>query len=63
MAERDLLKVRSEIGMLFQENAIFDSLTVDEHVGYRRLRSFLDELPATLSRGERRPGAPAPGLG
>ena len=35
MAERDLLKVRSEIGMLFQENAIFDSLTVDENVGYR----------------------------
>jgi phospholipid/cholesterol/gamma-HCH transport system ATP-binding protein len=35
MSERDLLQVRSEIGMLFQENALFDSLTVDENVGYR----------------------------
>jgi phospholipid/cholesterol/gamma-HCH transport system ATP-binding protein len=35
MAERDLLLVRADIGMLFQENALFDSLTVDENVGYR----------------------------
>jgi phospholipid/cholesterol/gamma-HCH transport system ATP-binding protein len=35
MAERDLLRVRAGIGMLFQENALFDSLTVDENVGYR----------------------------
>jgi phospholipid/cholesterol/gamma-HCH transport system ATP-binding protein len=35
MAERDLLRVRADIGMLFQENALFDSLTVDENVGYR----------------------------
>lgn len=35
MSERDLLRVRSDIGMLFQENALFDSLTVDENVGYR----------------------------
>ena len=35
MAERDLLRVRTDIGMLFQENALFDSLTVDENVGYR----------------------------
>jgi phospholipid/cholesterol/gamma-HCH transport system ATP-binding protein len=27
--------VRADIGMLFQENALFDSLTVDENVGYR----------------------------
>jgi len=35
MTERDLLRLRAEIGMLFQENALFDSLTVAENVGYR----------------------------
>ena len=35
MAERDLLRLRTDIGMVFQENALFDSLTVDENVGYR----------------------------
>jgi phospholipid/cholesterol/gamma-HCH transport system ATP-binding protein len=35
MSERDLLRVRSDIGMVFQENALFDSLTVAENVGYR----------------------------
>src|SRR5262245_54258814 len=35
MAERDLMRVRADIGMLFQESALFDSLTVDENVGYR----------------------------
>jgi phospholipid/cholesterol/gamma-HCH transport system ATP-binding protein len=35
MAERGLLGLRADIGMLFQENALFDSLTVGENVGYR----------------------------
>ena len=35
MPERDLIRVRADIGMLFQESALFDSLTVDENVGYR----------------------------
>jgi len=35
MPERDLLNLRSDIGMLFQESALFDSLTVAENVGYR----------------------------
>jgi phospholipid/cholesterol/gamma-HCH transport system ATP-binding protein len=35
MAERDLGQVRADIGMLFQESALFDSLTVAENVGYR----------------------------
>jgi phospholipid/cholesterol/gamma-HCH transport system ATP-binding protein len=35
MSERNLLRVRADIGMLFQENALFDSLTVAENVGYR----------------------------
>src|SRR6516165_772087 len=35
LVERDLLRVRANIGMLFQETALFDSLTVAENVGYR----------------------------
>ena len=35
MAEDDLLDLRADIGMVFQENALFDSLTVNENVGYR----------------------------
>jgi phospholipid/cholesterol/gamma-HCH transport system ATP-binding protein len=35
MSERNLLRLRADIGMLFQENALFDSLTVEENVGYR----------------------------
>lgn len=33
--EREMLKVRADIGMVFQELALFDSLTVAENVGYR----------------------------
>lgn len=35
MAENDLLHVRADMGMAFQEIALFDSLTVSENVGYR----------------------------
>src|SRR5262245_26404677 len=35
MSERELLQIRGDIGMLFQESALFDSLTVAENVGYR----------------------------
>ena len=35
MSEHDLLRLRGDIGMLFQESALFDSLTVAENVGYR----------------------------
>lgn len=35
MAEGDLLRMRADIGMLFQASALFDSLTVAENVGYR----------------------------
>jgi phospholipid/cholesterol/gamma-HCH transport system ATP-binding protein len=35
MTEPDLLRLRGDIGMLFQESALFDSLTVAENVGYR----------------------------
>ena len=35
MTERDLMGVRADIGMMFQDNALFDSMTVAENVGYR----------------------------
>lgn len=35
MREQDLIRVRGGIGMVFQELALFDSLTVAENVGYR----------------------------
>jgi phospholipid/cholesterol/gamma-HCH transport system ATP-binding protein len=35
MSERDLVHLRGDIGMLFQNGALFDSLTVAENVGYR----------------------------
>jgi phospholipid/cholesterol/gamma-HCH transport system ATP-binding protein len=34
MPERDLFDIRSRIGMLFQEGALFDSLTIEENVCY-----------------------------
>ncbi len=35
MSETQLLRLRGDIGMSFQEIALFDSLTVNENVGYR----------------------------
>ena len=35
MVEEDLRPVRLKLGMVFQEGALFDSLTVGENVGYR----------------------------
>jgi phospholipid/cholesterol/gamma-HCH transport system ATP-binding protein len=35
MSERELVQVRRRIGMVFQEGALFDSLSVLENVGYR----------------------------
>jgi phospholipid/cholesterol/gamma-HCH transport system ATP-binding protein len=35
MSERELVQVRGGIGMIFQEGALFDSLSVRENVGYR----------------------------
>ena len=35
LTEDDMMKVRADLGMVFQEGALFDSLTVRENVGYR----------------------------
>jgi phospholipid/cholesterol/gamma-HCH transport system ATP-binding protein len=37
MGEPALMKVRADLGMVFQEGALFDSLTVAENVGYKLL--------------------------
>ena len=35
LTEEEMMKVRDDLGMVFQEGALFDSLTVRENVGYR----------------------------
>src|SRR5438094_5279367 len=43
MTERELVSVRQKIGMVFQESALFDSLTVRENVAYRLYELNVDE--------------------
>jgi phospholipid/cholesterol/gamma-HCH transport system ATP-binding protein len=62
MPERDLLRLRSDMGIAFQENALFDSLTVAENVGYRlyeesnlpidRVRARVEEVLAFIGLGD-----------
>src|SRR4029450_12123291 len=35
MNELELMEMRADVGMVFQEGALFDSLTVGENVGYK----------------------------
>ena len=35
LSESDMMKVRDDVGMVFQEGALFDSLSVRENVGYK----------------------------
>ena len=35
LTERDMMHVREDLGMVFQEGALFDSLTVRENVGFK----------------------------
>jgi len=35
MTERQMMQVRADLGMVFQEGALFDSLSVAENVGYK----------------------------
>src|SRR3982751_3410369 len=35
LSEREMMSVREDLGMIFQEGALFDSLTVRENVGYK----------------------------
>ena len=50
MSESDLMEVRARLGMVFQESALFDSLTVRENVGYR----LYEESDMPLEDADRR---------
>jgi phospholipid/cholesterol/gamma-HCH transport system ATP-binding protein len=49
MTETEMMQVRGGIGMLFQESALFDSLSVAENVGYR-LDEETDTPPEQVRR-------------
>ena len=51
MSERALFEVRSKIGMLFQESALFDSLSIEENVAY----PLLNQPSIQCAKGEVRP--------
>ncbi len=53
MAEGQMLKMRGDIGMLFQESALFDSLTVAENVWLPPVRR---DPHATAGGAPPRPG-------
>ncbi len=42
LRERELFAVRSKMGMLFQESALFDSMTVQRNVAYPLLNQYRD---------------------
>ena len=50
MNEDDLMAVRADLGMVFQEGALFDSLTVRENVGYK----LFEELQWPIDRANAR---------
>jgi phospholipid/cholesterol/gamma-HCH transport system ATP-binding protein len=44
MREEDLMELRRQIGMVFQESALFDSLTVKDNVAYRLREEHVPEV-------------------
>jgi len=51
MREQDMYERRRNIGMVFQESALFDSLTVEENVAYRLIEetgTITDEIHARV---------------
>ena len=51
MREQELFELRRKIGMVFQESALFDSLTVEENVAYRLIEEtgrVTDEIHARV---------------
>jgi len=46
LRRRDLYKLRGRIGIVFQESALFDSLTVEENVAYRLHEEHVPEAEA-----------------
>ncbi len=45
LAEREMLGIRSKVGVLFQEGGLFDSLTIEENVGYGLTYMHGEKLP------------------
>lgn len=54
LSEEDLFDIRSKMGMLFQESALFDSLNIEENVAYplRNQRAIRCPEPEVLPRVE-----------
>ena len=50
MRERHLFDLRRKIGMVFQESALFDSLTVEENVAYRLIEETRKVTPEIHER-------------
>ncbi len=50
MREKDLMRARADLGMVFQEGALFDSLTVRENVGYK----LFEELQWPIEQADAR---------
>ena len=50
MREDDLMQVRGDLGMVFQEGALFDSLSVRENVGYK----LLEEMQWPIGKADER---------
>jgi phospholipid/cholesterol/gamma-HCH transport system ATP-binding protein len=52
MRELELMRVRADVGMVFQEGALFDSLTVGENVGYKLYEESDSSLEQARARVE-----------
>jgi phospholipid/cholesterol/gamma-HCH transport system ATP-binding protein len=50
LSEAELMRVRADMGMVFQEGALFDSLTVRENVGYK----LYEQSAVPLEQADRR---------
>src|SRR3954447_3018934 len=52
LSEKQMMAVRADLGMIFQEGALFDSLTVRENVGYKLYEESDMPLEQAHRRGE-----------
>jgi phospholipid/cholesterol/gamma-HCH transport system ATP-binding protein len=50
LTEHEMMRVRAHLGMVFQEGALFDSLTVKENVGYKLYEETVMPLEAVDAR-------------
>lgn len=50
LSEEDMMPVRDDLGMVFQEGALFDSLTVRENVGYKLFEETSIPIPQVDAR-------------